>query len=145
MNQDSTSPVASAPSENLADALLTLRLQLQATLIILIMISGALNLYLLRQYTTLRKEVAALEPQVGQMIADYQQVTIPLVNKFLSQLTDYAKTHPDFQPILTKYRIQPVPATGAVAGAAQATGVTSTAPAKAASPKASAPPAKPKK
>lgn len=146
MNQTPTTPVAPARSEDLADAVLTLRLQLQATLIILIMITGALNLYMLRQWMTLRKEVAALEPQVGQMINDYNRVTVPLADKFIGQLIEFSKTHPDFQPILAKYRIQPVATTGAVSGAVQTTGAAKAAPpTKTAAPKASPPADKGKK
>ena len=43
-----------------------------------------------------------------------QRATVPLANKFLSLLTDYTKMHPDFQPILDKYKIQAAPATAAV-------------------------------
>lgn len=121
MNDLSNTPVTPAPAEPVADALASLRLQFQATLIILIMISGALDLYLLRQYTTTRKEVAAFEQIVGQMITNYQQATVPLANKFLGQLTEYAKTHPDFQPVLRRYNVQPASGVMAPAPAPAAT------------------------
>ena len=84
------------------------------------MLSGALNLYLYRQYSMMRKEVAAMEPQVVQLADGYQRVTVPLVNKFLSLLTDYTKTHPDFQAILDKYRIQAAPTSAVPATASPA-------------------------
>lgn len=101
-------PAASADAQSVAIAIISLRAQLQATLIIMIMISGALNLYLLRQWLNARKDLAAVEPQVSQMVGEYQRMTVPLVSKFLSQLTDFSKVHPDFQPILARYRIQAV-------------------------------------
>jgi hypothetical protein len=133
-------PTAAPQSSSVSEALTTLQLQLQATLIILIMLSGALNLYLYRQFSTLRKEVAAIEPQVAQLNDGYQRATVPLKNKFLSLLTDYTKTHPDFQPIMDKYGIQAAP-TAAVPAAARPASNAATAPtpAKAAAPaKASA-------
>jgi len=100
-------------SSDLIQAVAALRVQLQATLVILIMITGALNLYLLRQYVALRKDVALLEPQVSQMMALYDKVTIPLARTFLGQLNEFARQHPDFQPILDRYRVLTPPATGA--------------------------------
>jgi hypothetical protein len=144
MNETPIIPAAPVESESLADAVATLRVQFQAALIIMIMLSGALDLYLLRQYTSLRKEVAALEPQVGQMLADYQRVSVPLINSFLGKLTEYAKTHPDFQPILTRYNVQAAapaaaPATPQPAASQPATKAPAPAPAK------TAPAAAPKK
>jgi hypothetical protein len=103
MNETPNPSNVPAPADPVTDALASLRAQFQATLIILIMICGALDLYLLKQYINLRKDVQALEPTVGQMIAGYQQATVPLATKFLGQLKEYAKTHPDFQAILAKY------------------------------------------
>lgn len=100
-------------AQDLVEAVASLRVQLQATLILLIMITGALNIYLLRQYVALRKDVAILEPQVGQMMAVYDKVTIPLARTFLGQLTEFARQHPDFQPILNRYQVQVLPGTGA--------------------------------
>jgi hypothetical protein len=113
---DLPSSVPTPEPANLAQAFETLRKQFQTTLIVLIILSGAINLYLLRQFTVLRKEVATIEPQVTQLVADYQRVTVPLVNTFLKQLSDYAQTHPDFRPVLAKYNIQGAP-TGAVPAA----------------------------
>lgn len=107
---DLLSPVVTPDSRQLAQAVETLRRQFQTTLIILIILSGAINLYLLRQFTTLRKEIAVVEPQVKKMASDFERVTRPLMNSFLKQLTDYAQTHPDFRPLLAKYNIQSTPA-----------------------------------
>ena len=103
---DLLSPVVTPDSNQLAQAVETLRRQFQTTLIILIILSGAINLYLLRQFTTLRKEIAVVEPQVKKMASDFERVTRPLMNSFLKQLTDYAQTHPDFRPLLAKYNIK---------------------------------------
>lgn len=100
-------------SDDLVRAVTRLQVQLQATLILMIMVTGAVNLYLLRQYVALRKDVALLEPQVGQMMALYDKATIPLARAFLSQLAEFAKQHPDFQPILDRYRVQVSPSTPA--------------------------------
>lgn len=145
MSETPNLPASAPESSSVADAVATLQLQLQAILIILIMLSGALNLYLYRQYSMLRKEVAAAEPQVAQLLEGYQRVTVPLKDRFLSRLTDYTKTHPDFQPIMDKYHVQAAPAAAAPAKA-QPAAATAPAPAKTAAPtKAPAPAPAPKK
>jgi hypothetical protein len=98
---------------DLARTVARLRAQLQAALVLMIMVTGALNLYLLRQYVALRKDVQLLKPQVGQMMTLYDKATRPLAEAFLSQLAEFARQHPDFQPILDRYRVQVTPATGA--------------------------------
>jgi hypothetical protein len=122
MNETPNTPssVPTPEAASVSEALTTLQLQLQAILIILIMLSGALNLYFYRQYSLLRKEQALLEPQVAQLNDGYQRATIPLMSKFLSQLTDYANAHPDFKPILDKYPFR-VASTSAVPATAQPT------------------------
>ena len=69
MNETPTTPssIPATGTPSVVEALTTLQLQLQATLIIVIMLSGALNLYLYRQYSMLSKEKALLEPQVAQL------------------------------------------------------------------------------
>ena len=117
MSDTTNLPDLSPERPSVSEALTTLQLQFQATLIILIMLSGAINLYLYRQYNTLRKEAIVLEPQVEQMNEGYERTTVPLRNKFLSLLMDYTKAHPDFQPIMDKYKVQAVPASTAPSAA----------------------------
>ncbi|MCS7089453.1 MAG: hypothetical protein RMN51_06860 [Verrucomicrobiota bacterium] len=113
MNESREVQPQPSPQDDLLKALRRLQVQLQATLILMIMVTGALNLYLLRQYVALRKDVALLEPQVGQMMALYDKATIPLARAFLGQLTEFARQHPDFQAVLDRYRVQVAPTTGA--------------------------------
>lgn len=126
MNENSAPTAPSAPqaprssAEDLTRAVARLQTQLQAALVLMIMVTGALNLYLLRQYVALRKDVQRLEPQVGQMMDIYNKATVPLARVFLGHLADYARQHPDFQPILDRYRVQVGPGTGAPPAGTQA-------------------------
>jgi hypothetical protein len=81
-------------------------------LILVIVISGTFNIYLLRQWKTTSKDLAGIRPQAAQMVADYQRVSAPLMNDFVVKLTEYGRTHPDFAPILVKYNLKPTAATG---------------------------------
>ena len=84
-------------------------------LILVVVISGTLNIYFLRQWRTVSKDLAAIRPQATKMIADYQKVSGPLMNDFVKKVTDYGRTHPDFAPVLAKYNLQTAAPTGATA------------------------------
>ena len=80
-------------------------------LILVIVISGTLNIYLLRQWRSVSKDLAGVRPQAAQMVADYQKVAGPLMADFVKKLTEYGRTHPDFAPVLAKYNIRATSAT----------------------------------
>ncbi len=97
MNPDSQSEISA------------LRQQVFILLIALVVVSGTLTVYLYRQASILRKDIAAVEPQARQIIAAFNQ-NQPLINNFVNQLVVYAQTHPDFRPVLAQYGINPPPA-----------------------------------
>jgi hypothetical protein len=76
-------------------------------LILVVVISGTLNIYLLRQWRSSSKDLAAIRPQASQIIAEYQKVSGPLINDFVKKITEYGRTHPDFAPIMAKYGLKP--------------------------------------
>ena len=76
-------------------------------LILVVVISGTLNIYLLRQWRSTSKDLAAIRPQAAQMIAEYQKVSGPLMQDFVKKITEYGRTHPDFVPVLAKYGLKP--------------------------------------
>jgi hypothetical protein len=84
-----------------------LRQLIASVLILVIVISGTLGIYLLRQWQSSRKDLAAIRPQAAQMFNEYQKVSGPLMGDFVKKIGDYGRTHPDFAPILTKYGIRP--------------------------------------
>lgn len=77
-------------------------------LILLLVISGTLNLFFLRQFRASRAGATELR----QMVADYNQNTVPAINDFLHKLLDFEKKYPDFSPILSKYGVRPGTFTG---------------------------------
>src|ERR1035441_1570834 len=83
-------------------------------LILVIVISGTLNIYLLRQWKTVSRELKDIRPQATQLIADYQKTSAPAMSDFLKKVTEYGRTHPDFAPVLAKYGLKPAGVTGAV-------------------------------
>jgi len=95
-------PGAPAETHDLAQALETLQRQFQLLLIILAVLIFVFDCYMARQWRQFGREVAILEPQVTA----FNQGTLPVARNFVAQLTEYAKTHPDFQTILAKYPLQ---------------------------------------
>ena len=81
-----------------------------SVLVLVIVLSGSLNIYLLRQAKYASSDLKVARPQVGQMVAEYQRGIEPTVRNMVSKLGEYGKTHPDFQPILNRYNIKPIPA-----------------------------------
>ena len=90
-----------------------LRQLIVLVLILVTVVSGTFSLYLLRQWTSSRRELAGIRA----MIADYQKVRGPKIADFVKQLAEYGRTHADFGPVLAKYGIKPSAGTGALPAA----------------------------
>jgi hypothetical protein len=54
------------------------------------------------QVRRIGKDLDAVRPQARQ-VAEASAKEMPVVQTFMTKLTDYGKTHPDFQPIVTKF------------------------------------------
>jgi hypothetical protein len=102
---------AGAPEASLQEQLRSLQRLLVATLAVLLLLSGALNLFFLRQLMPARKDLTALRPHVQQAMANYQQKQAPVYQAFVNQLQAFAAQNPDFAQRLTKYNLGPTPAT----------------------------------
>jgi hypothetical protein len=72
-------------------------------LILVVVISGTFNIYLLRQWRSTKKDLEESRPQFAQMLAGYQKS----MNDFVIPVTEYGRTHPDFTPVLAKYGLKP--------------------------------------
>lgn len=87
----------------------TVQRNLSNVLILLLVVSGTFSIYLLQEVRYDRANLAGMNvqdqqlQQARQVIANYNQHTVPTVTQFLHQLTDYARAHPDVMPILLKY------------------------------------------
>src|ERR1700720_4571739 len=76
-----------------------------SVLILLIVVSGTFSIYLLRQYRSTKLDLAIYGPQVKQVMAEYNRISVPM-NEFSKQIVDYGRTHPASAPVLTKYGIK---------------------------------------
>jgi hypothetical protein len=82
-------------------------------LILVVVISGTFNIYLLRQWRSTSKDLAGIRPQAVQMIAEFQKDSGPKMQDFVSKLGDFGRNHPDFLPVLAKYGLKPTTPTNA--------------------------------
>jgi len=85
-------------------------------LILMVVVSGTLSVFLLRQWQMTRKDLAAIRPGALQIIADYNKERAPRMDAFVERLNNFSRTHPDFVPILIRY--------GALSNAPSASGST---------------------
>jgi hypothetical protein len=76
-----------------------MRCQLNTVLVLLIVVIATIALFFGYQIHTSRKDKAAW----GPVVAEYDTKTAPRLKELAHRLQEYAKTHPDLTPILTKY------------------------------------------
>jgi hypothetical protein len=106
-------------NEELNSQISALQRQAFILLVALVCVSGTLTIFLYRQASLAGKDINALKPQAQQIIGAFNQ-NQALMTKFVEQLADYGKTHPDFQPVLKKYGLVGQPAAAAPAGSTAA-------------------------
>jgi hypothetical protein len=77
-------------------------------LILVVVISGTLNIYLLRQWRSTSKDLGSIRPQFEMMIAKYNQETRPLMSDFVEKCKVYARSpgHADFALLLARHNIK---------------------------------------
>ena len=118
-NLDNKTPLPSGTNDLQAqfDAL---RHLVVSILILLVVMSGTFNIYLLRQWRTTSKDLAGIRPQAAQLITEYQKVSSPMMTDFIKKITEYGRTHPDFAPVMAKYGLKSTVPTGAAPATATA-------------------------
>lgn len=105
------SEINSPESSDLADQVASLQRQVSLLLFVLIVVSGTLAVFLFYQSRIMGKDIQAIRPQAAPIIQAYNANHVNM-EKLIQQLVTYGQTHPDFQPILQKYRIVAAPAPG---------------------------------
>ena len=91
----------------------SLRQLVTSLLVLLLVISGTLNLYFWRQFRVTKGELDVERPQITSMVTDYRRGQAVAYDTFVRQLQEFEKKNPDFSPILARYGIRPAPANSA--------------------------------
>jgi len=102
--QNPESPAAGDASE-LDLQLRSLRAQFAALLAAVLCLGGALFLYLYRQVANVNRQIT----ESSRLVSEFQTNALPKINWFFVNLQTFAKTNPDFNPILGKYNLLPPP------------------------------------
>lgn len=103
-------PATPANANDLQAQYDALRHMVVSILILVVVISGTLNIYLLRQWRSTSKDLEAVKPQAAQIFAEYQK-SGPMMENFVKKVTEYGRTHADYAPIMAKYGLKPPTAT----------------------------------
>src|SRR2546430_6023609 len=96
-----SSPPAGTPE--LRQQLEALNHLVVSVLILVVIVSGTLTIFLLRQWQSTRKDLAGYKPRASATIAQYTKQGAAGMDGFINRLGDYGKSHPDFKPVLMKY------------------------------------------
>src|SRR5215471_5746728 len=83
----------------------SLRRQIFIILVLLVVVSGTLNIFLLRQWRYASTDARTLKEQSAPIFAEYQKSSGPRIDEFVKRVTEYGWTHPDFRPIQMKYNL----------------------------------------
>ncbi len=128
-NLPSPAPANSSELAELKELCADLQWQTQTLRIALLIVAGALCGYFWLEVKRNGQALAMLRPQAAQVL-EASKVQDPIANRFVGQLVEFSKTHPDFAAILKKYPIQAgAPATSPATAPATAPAPATTAPA----------------
>jgi hypothetical protein len=92
-------PEPGASLAALAQDYQALRTAFHVLLFSLIVLTGSLFVFFLKEASIARREVT----EYTRAVADFQKNTVPVITDFRAKLEAYSRSHPDFIPIYTKY------------------------------------------
>jgi hypothetical protein len=70
-------------------------------MVLLLVVSGTLNIYLMRQWRFAQTDLRNAKQVIASVNAN-----AAAINDFVNKLGEYGRTHPEFGPILTKYGVK---------------------------------------
>ncbi len=109
---------ASGSLESVQQGFESLKTLFCAALVALVILSVSVDLFLLKQVSLARKQVEETQARVKNLTEDFQKNNAPLMGAFVTSLMNFARTNPDFVPIIQKYPIQAAPQPAAAPQAA---------------------------
>lgn len=114
---DLPNPTSSQPElSELRDQYHHLQQLVSSLLLVLIVISGTLTIFLLRQWRFVKAELDVVTPQAVQLLTEHTN-NYAMTQDFVKKLAEYGRAHPDFSPIINKYHLNDLlskPGTGSI-------------------------------
>jgi len=123
MDKSETQPVIEPETEDMKQQCACLQRQITTLLLALVIVSGTLTVFLWRQARYARRDLESTKAPI-----ENSRKNKAAMDAFIARIAEFGRTHPDFAPIMTKYRI-PMP-TGAPPATATAPAPATTAPPK---------------
>src|SRR4051794_11987387 len=77
----------------------SLRTLFVGALLVLIILSGSLNIFLMRQASIASNQAGESQKNLDE----FNTVSVPMARELWGRLNEFSKTHPDVNPIITKY------------------------------------------
>lgn len=104
MNDLETNPNPSSESEVqlLRQQVQSLEKVVQTMLAVVLVISLCFTVFLWRQQRSQSKDLADLQP----VVKTYDENLAPFITSFIPRLQDYARTHPDINPVLDEFGLR---------------------------------------
>ncbi len=98
-------PFSNAPTDqNLSSDLRRLQALFIWTVGALLIIASAANLFMGRQLGLLQLQLPAQRDAAIRAAMEFQKRDEPLIRNFVTRLQEFSRKHPDFQPVLERYR-----------------------------------------
>lgn len=97
---------STAALQELQQEVQSLRSFVMSVVVIVIVLSGAVNFYLLRQASLVTAQLAIQTEENKRNVEEFTTQTGPALAGLWKSVNDYAKANPDLQPLLAKYNFQ---------------------------------------
>jgi len=97
---------AKSSQGDLAGQIESLRQMLTSVLVLVIVISGTLNIYLWRQVRYTRADLAAFRGQASALVGEFEQKSAPMMKEFFARLVEFDRSpraDEAFHAIMKKY------------------------------------------
>jgi hypothetical protein len=104
MNDPETKTPATPEADDVNQQCVSLQRQMTTLLLAVVIVSGTLTVFLWRQARYARHDLDAIKPTAAQIIQEFNQKQAGL-QTFVSKVAEYGRTHPDFAPIMNKYKL----------------------------------------
>lgn len=96
---ETVAPQAEISLDDLRRSYQSLRALFHVVLFSLLVLTGSLFLFFLREVSQIRRQTKELV----QFVENYENTSLPAMLEFRTKLQGFAKGHPDFNSILAKY------------------------------------------